>query len=667
MIRTTRVPTDKYRAPRGRYRWLTTMLVLALAAQVASASVRPLAARADTAAPVAGVSRSANASTGADSGASAPDTGSVSATGAAGPAAQATTLAASPATLSAGVSVTAAGEPTRSVAAGYEIVHRFTITNETSGTGTFELDASGTSDLDRVLRVGEATAAVSSVRLRAGETTSVLMTLAVPGEAASDTLDRSTLTATMVQDRSVTDSDEVATWIREMLELSRVPIGFANPGTVVTYRHTLTNSTDMTCTVALATTDDGGWESGLYEPDGSTPATTVALGPWGGSHDVVVRISVPATVSTPATDTLTITAVASSESASGTTEVATATASDVTVVRRLSTYADSACTTPTSTFRLTDTVHAKAVALEPSSTVCFVWRDAGGTLVRSSPTSTVDAAGAAVDELGIAASDPIGDWTVELRSEGPTGTVMEALPFRVTYKGVISAVSATDGHNIDAVIAVSATVQNLVDRETTSTTLTYLVWWDGNGDHVYNEGDTYIDSAGTPHPYSSEATTHVTTIATVPPAATTTSGPSGVGTEVPVATSSPEPTPVPSAGASGGVGSAAPTGSPPGSWTEAAPWTMSNRDFPNQGTYNVTVTWADSSGIAIDTKTAEFYSVPALGWPLFVGLFALAGLVTWGLRGPLRGSPDVRRLRRRPSVAACLPVAGSHTPRTPWC
>jgi exosortase family protein XrtG len=49
-----------------------------------------------------------------------------------------------------------------------------------------------------------------------------------------------------------------------------------------------------------------------------------------------------------------------------------------------------------------------------------------------------------------------------------------------------------------------------------------------------------------------------------------------------------------------------------GSWTEPG-WGVSNRDFPNQGSYCLTATWRSASGSLLDSKTTQFFSVPTLG------------------------------------------------------
>ncbi|MDZ4180555.1 MAG: hypothetical protein U1E29_15225, partial [Coriobacteriia bacterium] len=69
-------------------------------------------------------------------------------------------------------------------------------------------------------------------------------------------------------------------------------------------------------------------------------------------------------------------------------------------------------------------------------------------------------------------------------------------------------------------------------------------------------------------------------------------------------------------------------------WTEPAPWQVSNAGFPNQGTYRVSATWTTGSGQVIDTRVTEFYSIPAMGWPLFA-LALAAGLAFMWRRGDL--------------------------------
>ncbi|MCG2806945.1 MAG: hypothetical protein L6413_01560, partial [Coriobacteriia bacterium] len=78
--------------------------------------------------------------------------------------------------------------------------------------------------------------------------------------------------------------------------------------------------------------------------------------------------------------------------------------------------------------------------------------------------------------------------------------------------------------------------------------------------------------------------------------------------------------------------------------TEPTPWTVSNRDFPHQGDYRVTAVWTESSGFEIDRATTEFFSIPALGWPLFGLTFLGGAFVLWRRRNAL--TPALVRIRQ---------------------
>jgi len=122
-------------------------------------------------------------------------------------------------------------------------------------------------------------------------------------------------------------------------------------------------------------------------------------------------------------------------------------------------------------------------------------------------------------------------------------------------------------------VDVTSSVENRIGRAISNSTMTYVMWWDENGDGVFGAGDTWIDSAGAPDTWDgvTAVSSHTTTGINVP----------GNGT-----------------------------------WSESAPWSVLNTQFPHQGTYNVTATWRESSGALIDVKTSQFYSIPAMGWPL---------------------------------------------------
>jgi hypothetical protein len=68
----------------------------------------------------------------------------------------------------------------------------------------------------------------------------------------------------------------------------------AGPGTSVLYRHTITNSTAQERTLALTASSSLGWPVQVFAADAATPLSEVTLAPYGGSTDVVVRVTVPA-------------------------------------------------------------------------------------------------------------------------------------------------------------------------------------------------------------------------------------------------------------------------------------------------------------------------------------------------------------------------------------
>ena len=477
-----------------------------------------------------------------------------------------------------GVAVTSSTDGTRSIAPGHDVSWVFDVTNETTQSGLFDVSATGTAGFDTRVRSAQGVA-VTSVQLGGRETTCVVATISVPDTASVGTIDVTSLTATLESSPSVTASDAVVTEVLDGLTITPDNTGTASPNTKIAYRHVITNSWPTTQTITLSETDSSGWPIVLLAADGVTEVTSVTIGPFGGKAEMVAQVSVPAQASPAATDTLSILA---------TEESATATATDTTSVRRVDTYSSSAYTTPTGDFKLGDSVYARAIGLDASSAVCFVWKAPDGAVKRTSPTSTVDASGTASDQYSSETSDAVGAWVVELHGDGPDGPLIEARQFTVDFKGEITSVSASDGRNVEATIAVSSAVANETSREITGSVMSYLVWWDDNNNGAYDEGDTYIDASGTPQPYAAPAATHVT--------------------------------PIPSVLASG-------------TWTEPAPWAISNTLFPNQGTYNVTATWHSPSGAAIDRKTAQFFAVPALGWPPFAVLVGAIGCVIWRQRG----------------------------------
>lgn len=175
----------------------------------------------------------------------------------------------------------------------------------------------------------------------------------------------------------------------------------------------------------------------------------------------------------------------------------------------------------------------------------------------------------AFDALTLQATDTTGVWAVETY-DARSGTLLDRENFNAAFAAEVTALSATDAATVGALTTVTSTASNLGVATIANSTMTYLIWWDQNGNGSFDAGDIWIDSAGAPHTYAGTGSpsTHVTSgIPNVP----------------------------------GG-----------GSWSDPG-WSIGNSQFPNQGTYNVTATWTAAGGQLLDTKTTQFFSVPTLG------------------------------------------------------
>jgi len=479
--------------------------------------------------------------------------------------------------------VTVTPDQSGSMAPGQTIAYTFTVTNNLTGNRTYDLTTSSTLGwAGQVTDLGGAP--LTSITLAPGASTQVVVRVAVPAGATIGSQDQTRLTATLQGNTSIRASATAATSVRAGLTIVPDRASVAGANSLVDYRHTVTNSWPTTRTIALSATSSRGWTVRFYAADGVTQINSVTLGPNGSSADVVTRISVPAGTGTGIVDTTTVRA---------TTGATTATATDTTTVRQLAIYDSSGYTNQTSMFSLTDTVFGRATGLSAGSECYFVWKGPSGTIVRTSPLRTVDTAGMAFDAYPTLQTDATGAWILELHAKN--GALLETTPFTVRWKAAITALSATDAPGVGDTVAVTSSVRNDIGRAIADSTLTYTIWWDTDGNGSFNAGDIWIDGGGAPHVWDgvSAVSTHVTA-------------------DVDVAGN--------------------------GTWTEPAPWSVDNHLFPNQGTYRVTEVWRDSGGLAIDTKTAQFYSIPAMGWPLLALTVLLGGAWLWRRRDRLAPS-----------------------------
>jgi len=474
--------------------------------------------------------------------------------------------------------VTVTPDQTASSAPGQYVDYTYTVQNNTPSAGTFDLATTSTLGFSNAV-YDQAGSPLSAVALGSGESTTVVVRVSVPATATVGMQDVMRLSAELQGDPTVTSSATGTTSVLDGLTIVPDRSAYGGAGTWVQYTHTVTNSWPTTRTVSLSAASTQGWDVRMFASDGITPITSADVGPFGASEDIVVRVFVPTGTAEGTIDVTTVTASTGAYSDSVT---------DTTTVRRLSTYSDGGYINEQNAFVLGDEIFGRATGLKPGDDVYFVWTDADGHVVRTSPTYAVDTSGMAFDEYVTQATDPTGGWTLRLYDS--KNNLLETVSFTVGFDAEITALSATDAPGIGDDVAVTSSLANHNTAAITDSTVTYVIWWDADGDGSFGAGDIYIDDTGAPVIWdgvSPVTATHVTASVDV----------------------------------AGG-----------GTWTEAGPWTVSNSQFPNQGTYNVTATWTESDGTYIDDATTQFYSIPALGWPLFALLASGLAALMWRRR-----------------------------------
>ena len=505
------------------------------------------------------------------------DTTTLTATSTTHPTATATATAR---TTAGGVTVT----PNRSASIndGGTVTYRHTVSNNTGGDATLDLSAASSRGWSVQLFAADGVTPIDSLALAGGASADIVVTVTVPPGASLGTQDVTTVRAQLAGDAATYGAARDTTTVRRELSIAPDRESVGGPGTSVFYLHTVANNSAEERTIDLSALSSLGWDVSLYAADGVTPITSVALDAYGGTADIYVRVRVPSGASSTHTDTTTVTASYGSVSASVT---------NTTSVHTLATYDGPGYSNVCTSFVPGETVYARGMGLTGYSEVRFRWIDANGTLVHMSAPVGVDSLGTAFNFYPLPASAALGQWTLVLVNASDDAEISRSY-FDVTPDAEITALSATDAPGLGDTVHVSSSVANSGGQAITGSTMTYVIWWDADGDGVFSAGDLYIDSNGGSQVWDgvSAVNTHVTT-----------------GIDV-------------SAGET---------------WTEPSPLAVSNTNFPNQGTYRVTATWRTSSGALIDTRLTEFYSIPALGWPLFVLTVMLGVGFMWQARNRL--------------------------------
>jgi hypothetical protein len=160
----------------------------------------------------------------------------------------------------------------------------------------------------------------ANVSLPTGGSRSVIVSVTVPAGAVSGTMDTTIITATSQLSAMSRASVVGSTTVKQVLGVALSPnrSGTTGPGTVITYTHTLTNTSNGSDAFTLQGTSSQGWTVDVSLASVSLPA--------GGSRSVVVSVTVPANAISSTVDTAIITATSQSDAA------VQASAADITTV-----------------------------------------------------------------------------------------------------------------------------------------------------------------------------------------------------------------------------------------------------------------------------------------------------------------------------------------------
>ncbi len=461
------------------------------------------------------------------------------------------------------------------------ISYSHTVTNNTDTTLTVVLASTSSQGWNTVIYDETGTTTITTASVGPNSSLDIVVKVSIPSTATVGLVDVTKVQVQAEENPSYLDEAQDITTVKQRVTIEPDREGAGGAGTTVSYQHTVTNSWNATDTINLSASSSQGWTVEIYDSSGLNEISSVTLGPNGESTEVVVRIEIPSSATEATVDLTTITASSNSSSAQDK-------ATDQTTVQRLVTYIDPGFTEVSDFFRLGETVYARGYSLGSYDEVRFQWIDAESNEVRLSPLIEVDAGDKAEDSYTLSGSEAVGEWTLILLDE--SNNEITRAYFTVSYKAFITELVATDAPNLNSLIYVDSTLTNESSVAISNSTLNYVIWWDENGNEVFDAGDTYIDSSGDPQTYDGTSTvsTHQT-----------------IGINV-------------SAG---------------GTWSETGSgWSISNSDFPYRGNYRVTATWESSSGLFIDEKTTAFYSVPALGFVLLLFLGTVSGLLVYRFR-----------------------------------
>jgi hypothetical protein len=234
---------------------------------------------------------------------------------------------------------------------------------------------------------------------------------------------------------------------------------------------------------------------------------------------------------------------------------------DTTIVSRLATFGVGGFGTAQDTFTLGDLVYARGMGLPTGQTVTFSWADPSGAVMATEDVRS-DGTGIAQSRYDLSPTDLPGTWTVTLLNGT---TELATHEFYVGYRARIGSLSATGGEVTQSPIDVTAVFDNTGAVDLPGTTVTYLLWWDADGNGAASPGDSYVGGDGTWLAVGEgDGYTHQTAGLSVP----------------------------------GGTTGATDT------------WSVSNEDLRFAGTYRLRAVWEAADGTVVDTRETTHFATP---------------------------------------------------------
>ncbi|TLM99203.1 MAG: hypothetical protein FDZ75_00640, partial [Actinobacteria bacterium] len=407
-------------------------------------------------------------------------------------------------------------------------------------------------------------ATTSTVVVAPSSVATVTLRVWVPPGATLGQQDVAELRGTAREDALYTDVAQDVTTVRSRIDIEPDNSVSVGKGQVIYFTHTVTNnwSSADTVTVTWASTVST-WTTTLYRGDEATPyaAPRFYLGAR-ESTTVVVAVEIPPTAgSQTATVTLTATSTAN--------PVSRDTATDTIKVVGMATYEDAMFTRPQTVFRVGSTVFVQETGEQTGYTISVGNSPATNVpVVRFklvSPSGwTTTTVGAIIEGMADASlvsttGTEVGVWTAYAYRDAAMTSLIASAPFTITYDADITSLGAADAQDASQTIPVRSTLANRNDVAINASTASYLVWYDRDSNGVFSANDYWVDSAWNVTPWDGVSPT-VTHTSTVSVAATSSASDS---------------------------------------------WSLSNRNFPAGGMWNVTETWREARGFAIDTEQSR--------------------------------------------------------------